>query len=101
MQEMAYTSQSKAWLPQIRCWIYAAVNGYIEFILKGLQRFNAISTLNHINFGISESSPDLFLNMMNLNLVKFEVRWILNERALYCFIILFESESLPRKNKSA
>ena len=29
------------------------------------------------------------LNMMNLYLVKFEARWILNERAFCCFIIFF------------
>ena len=41
------------------------------------------------NFGIGESSPNLFFNMMNLYLVKFEAQWILNERMFYCFIILF------------
>ena len=57
-----------------------------------------------INFGIGESSPNLFLNMMNLYLVKFEAQWILNEQVFNCFIILlllFESESWPRKKKSA
>ena len=34
-----------------------------------------------------ESSSNLFLNMMNLYLVKFEARWILNERAFHGFII--------------
>ena len=42
--------------------------------------------LRYINFGIGESSPYLFLNMLNLYLVKFEVNL---ERAFYCFIILF------------
>ena len=45
--------------------------------------------LRCINFGIGESSPNIFLNMMNLYLVKFEARWILNERTFYGFIILF------------
>ena len=38
------------------------------------------------NFGIGESSPNLVLNRLNLYLVKFEARWILNERALKCLI---------------
>ena len=61
---------------------YAAVNGYVEPTLL----------LRCINFGIGESSPFfLFLNMVNLYLVKFEARRrrILNEREFYCFIILF------------
>ena len=37
-----------------------------------------------INFGIGESSPNLFLN-----LVRFEAQWILNELAFYCFISFF------------
>ena len=45
--------------------------------------------LRCINLGISESSPNLFLNMVNLYLVKFEKQWILNERAFYFFIIFF------------
>ena len=44
--------------------------------------------LRCINFGIGESSPDLFLNMVNLYL-KFEAQWILNEWTFYCFIIFF------------
>ena len=47
--------------------------------------------LRGINYGIGESSPNLFSNMMNLYLVKFEARWILNERAFYYFITLFIS----------
>ena len=70
----------------------AAINEYLELtLLKGRQRFDAISTSNlevH-KFWDWCISPNLFLNMMNLYLVKFEVRWILNERAFYCFIILF------------
>ena len=45
--------------------------------------------LRCIKFDIGESSPNLFLNMVNLYLVKFEARWILNEWTFYCFIILF------------
>ena len=55
--------------------------------------------LRCINFGNGESSPNNFLDEVNLYLIKFKERWILNERALnYSFIILlFESESLPKK----
>ena len=42
-----------------------------------------------INFGIGESSPNLFLNMVNLYQVRIEARWTLNELAFYCFIIFF------------
>ena len=45
--------------------------------------------LRGINFGIGESSPNIFLSMVNLYLVKCEARWILNERTFYGFIILF------------
>ena len=45
--------------------------------------------LRYINFGIGESSPILFLDMMNLYLKIFEAWWILNERAFYRFIICF------------
>ena len=43
--------------------------------------------LRCINFGIGNSSPNLFLNMMKFYVVhvKFEAQWILNERAFYCF----------------
>ena len=57
--------------------INAVVNGYLELtLLKGRQRFDAISTLilRCINFGIGESSPNLFLSMVNLYLVNFEAR---------------------------
>ena len=42
-----------------------------------------------INFGIGESSRNLFFKMVNLYLVKFEARWILNEWKCYCFVIFF------------
>ena len=45
--------------------------------------------LRYIIFGIGESSPILFLDMMNLHLITFEAWWFLNERALYRFIIFF------------
>ena len=70
----------------------ATVNGHLELtLLKGRQRFDAISSriLRYINFGIGESSPILILDMMNLHLITFEARWILNERVFYCFIIFF------------
>ena len=56
----------------------AAVNGYLELtLLKGRQRLDAISTSNlevYKFLEFNESSPNLFLNMMNLYLVKFEAR---------------------------
>ena len=45
--------------------------------------------LRCINFGNGESSPSLFLDVVNLYLIKFKKRWILNEREFYSFIILF------------
>ena len=45
--------------------------------------------LRYINFGIGASSPNLFLNMVNLYLVKFEARWNLNEQTFYCFFFYF------------
>ena len=42
-----------------------------------------------INFGNGESSPSLFLDVVNLYLMKFKKRWILNKREFYYFIILF------------
>ena len=41
------------------------------------------------NFGKGESWPSLFLDVVNLYLIKFRHRWILNERTFYSFIILF------------
>ena len=43
--------------------------------------------LRCLDFSIGESSPNLFLNMVNIYLVRFEARWILNERGFCCFII--------------
>ena len=40
------------------------------------------------NFGNGESSPSLFLDVVNLYLTKFTKRWILHERAFYSFIYL-------------
>ena len=58
--------------------------------------------LRCLNFGIGESSPNLFLNMVNLYLVRSEARWILNEWAFYCFIIFFIWKwILTLKNKLA
>ena len=41
------------------------------------------------NFGKGESWPSLFLDVVNLYLMNFRHRWILNERTFYSFIILF------------
>ena len=41
------------------------------------------------NFGKGESWPSLFLDEVNLYLMKFRHRWILNERTFCSFIILF------------
>ena len=41
------------------------------------------------NFGKGESWPSFFLDEVNLYLMKFRHRWILNERTFYSFIILF------------
>ena len=41
------------------------------------------------NLGKGESWPSLFLDVVNLYLIKFRHRWILNERTFYSFIILF------------
>ena len=45
--------------------------------------------LRCIDFGNGESSPNLLLDVVNLYLIKFKERWILNERAFYSFTILF------------
>ena len=58
--------------------------------------------LRCINFRKGESSPNNFLNVVvNLYLIKSFKRRILNERTFYSFILLFESEPLPKINKSA
>ena len=54
--------------------------------------------LRCINFGIGESSPNLFLNMMNLYLVKFEAQWILNDLLFDYFVYLKVNLDLERKN---
>ena len=59
--------------------------------------------LRCINFGIGESSPNLVLNKLNFYLVKFEARWILNERALKClihFVYLKVNLDPEKKNKT-
>ena len=48
--------------------------------------------LRCINFGIGESSANLFLNMLNLYLVKFEALSFERTGVLFCLI---ESESCP------
>ena len=72
--------------------LYAAVNGQLELtLLKGRQRFDTVSTSNLkvYRFRDGESSPSLILDEVNLYLIKFKERWILNERAFYSLIILF------------
>ena len=55
--------------------------------------------LRCINLGICASSPNLFLNM-NLYLVKFEARWTLNERAIYCLLLYLKLNlDLEKKNQ--
>ena len=53
--------------------------------------------LRYINFGIGESSPILFLDMMNLHLIIFEAFWILNE--LFYYFLYFKVNLDPEKNK--
>ena len=52
-----------------------------------------------INFGNGESSPNNFLDVVNLYLIKFKERWILNERAFYSFIISFIWKWIFTENK--
>ena len=63
-------------MPMMESGFYnAAINGYLELtLLKGRQRFDAMSTstVRCIHSGIGESSPNLFLNTVNLYLLKFE-----------------------------
>ena len=58
--------------------------------------------LRCLNFGIGESLPNLFLDMMNLpheiwSIVNLEWMGIF----LFCYFVYLESESWTRKNKSA
>ena len=49
--------------------------------------------LRYMNFGIGESSPILFLDMMNLHLIIFEAWWIFNERTcvlLFYYFLYFQ-----------
>ena len=55
--------------------------------------------LKYINFGIGESSPISFLDMVNLHLIIFEVWWILNERAFYYFPYLKVNLDLQKTNQ--
>ena len=84
----------------------ATINGYLELaLLKGRQRFDTISTLNlevykfwdwwiftQFIFEHSESLPSLIWSTVNL--------WM-NVHFIDLLCCLFESESWPRKNKSA
>ena len=51
------------------------------------------------NFRKGESWPSLFLDVVNLYLIKFRHRWILNERTFYSFIILFIWKWILTENK--
>ena len=56
--------------------------------------------LRCLNFGIGESSPNLFLNMVNLYLVRFEAQWSwTNGLFIVLLFSLFESETWPRKKQ--
>ena len=55
--------------------------------------------LRCINFGIGESSPNLFLNMLNLYLVKFEAQWVLNKQTFYYFVYLKVNLDLEKTNQ--
>ena len=58
--------------PRQELGLYATVNGHLEpTLLKGRQKIRR-RILRYINFSIGESSPILFLNMVNLNLIIFE-----------------------------
>ena len=74
------------------CTTNAAVNGYLELTSWSFVKDSTPSRrriLRFINFGIGESSPNLFLSMLNLYLEKIEVRWILNERAFHCYYFVY------------
>ena len=51
-----------------------------------------------INFGINESSHNLFLNIFNLYLVKFEAQQILKEQAF--IVLLFSLKANLDKEKT-
>ena len=77
---------------QINIQTYAAVKGTLIPPSSRVVKDSTPSRhriLRCINFGIGGSLANLFLNMVNLYLVKIEAQWILNERAFYCFIIFF------------
>ena len=59
--------------------------------------------LRYINFEIGESSPILFLDMVNLHLIIFEAWWILNETCvlLFYYFLYFKVNLDIAKNKSA
>ena len=85
--------------------LYATINGYLELaLLEGHQRFNAISTSNLEVYKFWDwwIFTYLVLNRLNLYLVKFEARWILNERALKCLIyfVYLKVNLDPEKNKT-
>ena len=84
---------------------YAAVKGHLELTLLRVVKDSTPSRrrregvswgstpsrrriLRYTNFGSGESSPILFLDMMNLHLIIFEAWWILNERAFF-IVLLF------------
>ena len=66
----------------------ANLNSPTSRVVKDSMPFRC-RTLMCINFGNGESSPNQFLDVVNLYLIKFKERWILSERAFYYFIILF------------
>ena len=68
--------------------LYAAINWHLELtLLKGQQipRHLDSQILRSKSCGIGESSPDLFLHMVNLYLIISEAWWILNKHmVLFC-----------------
>ena len=93
------TKQKRIWTSELNGRILE-LNGFLDpficFMQPSMGTLNSPSSrvvkdstpsrrriLRYINFGI------LFLDMVNLHLIIFEAWWILNERAIYCFIIFF------------
>ena len=55
--------------------------------------------LRCLNFGICGLSPNLFLHMVNLHLIIYKGWWILNEHALYCFIMFWTQQWILAREK--
>ena len=55
--------------------------------------------LKYVNFGIGESSPIIFLDMVNLHLIIYEAWRILNECAFYYFLYFKVNLDLEKTNQ--